>query len=83
MNWDRIEGNWKQLKGNIHLHWGKLTDNKLEETLGRHTKISGQIQEIFGIAKDENKLSLAWLSSQNLMAFNKTIPVDAEKNILH
>src|SRR5713101_4757660 len=25
MNWDRIEGNWKQLKGKAREKWGKLT----------------------------------------------------------
>ena len=25
MNWDRIEGKWKQLKGSVKQQWGKLT----------------------------------------------------------
>jgi hypothetical protein len=25
MNWDRIEGNWKEFKGKIQKKWGKLT----------------------------------------------------------
>ena len=29
MNWDRIEGNWKQLKGKAKEQWGKLTDDDL------------------------------------------------------
>ena len=55
MNWDRIEGNWKQVKGNVQQHWGKLSNNQLEVTLGKRAKIAGEIQEIFGIAKDRNK----------------------------
>lgn len=58
MNWDRIEGNWKQLKGNVHQQWGKLIDDQLEATLGKHEKISGQLQEIYGIAKDTKKADL-------------------------
>ena len=27
MNWDRIEGQWKQLKGKAQQRWGKLTDD--------------------------------------------------------
>ena len=27
MNWDRIEGNWKNFKGRVKEQWGKLTDN--------------------------------------------------------
>lgn len=30
MNWDRIEGNWKQFKGNVKEKWGKLTDDQLD-----------------------------------------------------
>jgi len=31
MDWNRVEGNWKQLKGKIKEQWGKLTDDDLEE----------------------------------------------------
>ena len=27
MDWNRIEGNWKQAKGQVKEKWGKLTDN--------------------------------------------------------
>ena len=30
MNWDRIEGNWKQFKGEIREQWGKLTDDDID-----------------------------------------------------
>jgi uncharacterized protein YjbJ (UPF0337 family) len=30
MNWDRIEGNWKQLKGKAKVRWGKLTDDQFD-----------------------------------------------------
>ena len=29
MNWDIVEGNWKQFKGNVKEQWGKLTDDDL------------------------------------------------------
>ena len=29
MNWDRVEGNWKQLTGKVKEQWGKLTDDDL------------------------------------------------------
>jgi uncharacterized protein YjbJ (UPF0337 family) len=29
MDWDRVEGNWKQAKGKIKEQWGKLTDDDL------------------------------------------------------
>ena len=29
MNWDRIEGNWKQIKGNLIEQWDDLTEDQL------------------------------------------------------
>jgi uncharacterized protein YjbJ (UPF0337 family) len=53
MNWDRIEGNWKQLKGKIQQQWGKLTDDDLDMIGGEREMLSGRIQETYGISRDE------------------------------
>lgn len=53
MNWDRIEGNWKQVTGNVKAQWGKLTDDDLAEIAGRREVLEGKIQERYGLAKDE------------------------------
>jgi uncharacterized protein YjbJ (UPF0337 family) len=34
MNWDRIAGNWKQMKGALKERWGKLTDDELDQLYG-------------------------------------------------
>lgn len=53
MNWDRIEGNWKQIKGKARQKWGKLTDDELDSMKGRREELVGRIQERYGIARDE------------------------------
>jgi uncharacterized protein YjbJ (UPF0337 family) len=53
MNWDRIEGNWKQAKGRVKEKWGKLTDDQLDVIGGRRERLLGVLQESYGIAKDE------------------------------
>lgn len=53
MNWDRIEGNWKQVIGKAKAQWGKLTDDDLDVVAGRREQLSGKIQERYGVAKDE------------------------------
>jgi uncharacterized protein YjbJ (UPF0337 family) len=53
MNWDRIEGNWKQFKGQARQQWGKLTDDELDQVQGRREELVGRIQEKYGIARDE------------------------------
>lgn len=53
MNWDRIEGNWKQAKGKIIEKWGKLTDDDLDVVAGRREQLAGKLQERYGMAKEE------------------------------
>jgi uncharacterized protein YjbJ (UPF0337 family) len=53
MNWDRIEGNWKQFKGKAREQWGKLTDDELDQVEGHREQLVGRIQEKYGIARDE------------------------------
>ncbi len=53
MNWDRIEGSWKQLQGKARARWGKLTDKQLDVIAGKREQLIGQIQEKYGIAQDE------------------------------
>jgi uncharacterized protein YjbJ (UPF0337 family) len=53
MNWDRIEGKWKQSKGKFREKWGKLTDDDLDVIGGKRDQLVGRLQERYGIAKDE------------------------------
>ena len=53
MNWDRIQGNWKQLKGKVHEQWGKLTDDDIDVIEGRREQLAGKIQQSYGVTKDE------------------------------
>ena len=64
MNWDTIQGNWKQLTGRAKQQWGKLTDDDLQVVEGHRDMLSGKIQERYGIAKDEaDKQLSAWETS--------------------
>jgi uncharacterized protein YjbJ (UPF0337 family) len=53
MNWDRIEGKWKQLTGSARERWGKLTDDDIQTLTGQKDQLVGKIQERYGIAKAE------------------------------
>jgi uncharacterized protein YjbJ (UPF0337 family) len=53
MNWDRIEGNWKQLKGHVRETWGRLTDDQLDQIAGKRDTLMGNLQTSYGIAQDE------------------------------
>lgn len=53
MNWDQIEGKWKQFTGSARERWGKLTDDDLQTLTGHKDHLVGKIQERYGIAKEE------------------------------
>lgn len=55
MNWDRIEGQWKQRRGKAVHHWGKLMNDELAAIAGKHEQLVGMLQEKYGIAKEEAK----------------------------
>ena len=55
MNWDRIEGDWKQFAGKVKEQWGKLTDDDLAVIKGKRDQLEGKIQERYGYAKDRVK----------------------------
>ncbi|MFT3809691.1 MAG: CsbD family protein [Micropepsaceae bacterium] len=58
MNWDRIEGGWKQLSGKVKEQWGKLTDDDLTEVAGKRDQLAGKIQARYGMAKEEAERQL-------------------------
>ena len=53
MNWDRIEGQWSQVKGKAREQWGKLTDDDVDVVAGRRDQLTGRIHELYGIRKEE------------------------------
>jgi uncharacterized protein YjbJ (UPF0337 family) len=53
MNWDVIQGKWKQLKGEARKQWGKITDSEWDELAGNKDKFLGKLQERYGWSKDE------------------------------
>jgi len=53
MNWDQIEGKWKQLSGSAQEQWGKLTSDDLTTLTGQKDQLVGKIQERYGLAKAE------------------------------
>jgi uncharacterized protein YjbJ (UPF0337 family) len=53
MNWDQVEGKWKQFKGSARKQWGDLTDDDLTRMAGKRDQFVGVLQERYGIAKEE------------------------------
>jgi uncharacterized protein YjbJ (UPF0337 family) len=73
MDWNRVEGNWKQLKGKAKQEWGRLTEDDLTQAAGRREELAGKVQERYGLAKDAaqkqvdewvNRADDSWLKRQ-------------------
>jgi uncharacterized protein YjbJ (UPF0337 family) len=58
MNWDQIQGKWKQVKGTARQKFAKLTDDDLEFIAGNREHFAGRLQERYGIAKEEAERQL-------------------------
>jgi len=64
MNWDTIEGNWKQFAGKAREKWGKLTDSDWETVAGKKDQLVGHLQKHYGYAKDDaNRQADEWATS--------------------
>jgi uncharacterized protein YjbJ (UPF0337 family) len=65
MNWDRIEGNWKQFTGKVKEQWGKLTDDDIAQINGNREQLEGKIQARYGFAKDQVRRDVDdWIGRQ-------------------
>lgn len=58
MSWDRIAGNWPQWKGRIRERWGRLTEDHLDLIGGRRDRLTGRIEEVYGLSHDEAERQL-------------------------
>ncbi|EEG09612.1 CsbD family protein [Pseudogulbenkiania ferrooxidans] len=53
MNWDIVEGNWKQFKGMVKAEWGNLPDDYLDMIAGKRVVLVDKLQDAYGITKNE------------------------------
>ena len=79
MNWDQVEGKWKQMKGSLKSRWGKLTDDDLDVIEGQKDQLVGRVQERYGIAKDEAQKQVDEWNRVNRDAENQEIEAERQR----
>lgn len=64
MNWDIIQGKWKELKGKVQAKWGDLTDDELDQIEGRREELVGRLQQRYGKTKEQAEREVdEWMKS--------------------
>jgi uncharacterized protein YjbJ (UPF0337 family) len=79
MNEDILQGNWKQLHGQVKEWWGKLTDDDITKIDGKRENLVGVLQTKYGYAKERAEKEVddhltAWQKAQV-----KTAPIAPKK----
>jgi len=66
MDWNRVEGNWKEVKGKIKQQWGQLTDNDLAQINAAAINWKARSNKRYGLAKDRVRKDVDdWLDAQS------------------
>src|SRR5688572_4015511 len=66
MNWDQVEGKWKEFAGSARAHWGKRTGVAWATVASKKEQLAGRIQRRYGIAKEEAEEQIAkWAQALN------------------
>jgi uncharacterized protein YjbJ (UPF0337 family) len=53
MNSDIFDGKWKQIRGQVKIWWGKLTDDDLDKVEGNFDKMIGLLQTKYGYTRQQ------------------------------
>jgi uncharacterized protein YjbJ (UPF0337 family) len=63
MNWDQVEGQWKQMKGHVKSKWAKLTDDDVDNAAGKRDVLIGSVQQRYGLLKEHAEKQVdAWIA---------------------
>ena len=63
MNWDQVEGDWKQFRGKAQQQWGKLTDDDIDVVNGKRVELQGVLQKRYGQDKEQAESAInEWLA---------------------
>ena len=53
MNRDILKGKWNEIKGDLKMKWGNLTDDDWSYISGDREKLIGTLQQRYGRAKEQ------------------------------
>ena len=81
MDWNRIEGSWKQFRGKAKSQWGALTDDELTRIAGKQDQLIGKLQERYGYSRDRARGEVERWANQ-LNGFGRPVSEDNASQLL-
>jgi uncharacterized protein YjbJ (UPF0337 family) len=72
MDWEIVEANWESIRAKVKARWGKLGDDQLDLISGNRYQLVDEIQQSYGIGKDEAELQVREWEARNDDWFEKT-----------
>jgi uncharacterized protein YjbJ (UPF0337 family) len=82
MNWDQIEGEWKQLRGQLKSKWAKFTDDDVKNLGAKKDDLVGKIQERYGVMKDAAEKQVdQWIAELKPHSDTSTTPRDSRDSM--
>lgn len=52
-NWSTIENGWKDYKAAAKQQWSKLSDEQLDDTMGKRDQLSSRVQEAYAVSRED------------------------------
>ncbi len=52
MNWNIIEGKWKEMSGSLKEKWSDLTDDEIGQINGKREQFEGLLQQKYGLTQE-------------------------------
>jgi uncharacterized protein YjbJ (UPF0337 family) len=81
VDWNRIEGSWKQFRGKAKSQWGALTDDELTRIAGKQDQLIGKLQERYGYSRDRARGEVERWANQ-LNGFGRPVPKENASELL-
>jgi uncharacterized protein YjbJ (UPF0337 family) len=65
MNWNLAQNNWHQFRGTVKARWLKFSDAQLEAIAGNRAQLLAQLQEVYGLTRQDADRELRAFEARN------------------
>ena len=81
MNWQKIEGNWNQIKGKVKERWGRISDDQLNSIAGKRDQLVAALQQAYSFPRDEADRQVVEWEKIGDRIFGAGAPAERDKEL--